>query len=162
MATSTPAAIRDRAYTVVEALTPSTDTRTTYKRYRNEDGADFRAWAEVNPTACLRRFQIRTTGATETPPVSNFDHEEHRVTLQILVAYPQTGRYGADQAMDRDDVIDLDAFQIDKALGMQGGANFTPATADACWISGSPREIERGDGVDFLVLELVYIYQRTR
>ena len=163
MATTTPAAIRDRALTVVEALTPDSLIADKFRRYRNEGDGDFRAWSEANPTACLRRFQIRTTGATETPPVSNFDHEEHQVTLVATVAYPQTARFGADQALDRDDVMDADAFMIDKALGMQGGANFTPATsADACWISGSPAEIERGEGVDFVVLTFVFIYQRTR
>lgn len=163
MATTTPAAIRDRAITVIEALTPGSLSNDKFRRYRNEGDGDFRAWAEANPSGCLRRFQVRTTGATETPPVSNFDHEEHQVTLGVTVAYPQTARFGADQALDRDDVIDQDAFQIDKAIGMQGGANFTPATsADACWISGSPAEIERGETVDFLVLVFVYIYKRAR
>lgn len=163
MATTTPAAIRDRAITVIEALTPGTLSADRFRKYRNEGDGDFRAWTETNPAGCLRRVQVRTTGATETPPVSNFDFEEHQVTLTVTVAYPQTARFGADQSLDRDDVIDQDAFQIDKAIGMQGGANFTPATnADACWIAGSPREIERGDGVDFLVLVFVYIYKRTR
>ena len=163
MATTTPAAIRDRALTVIEALVPGSLSADRFRRYRNEDDGDFRAWAESNPAGCLRRVQVRTTGATETPPVSNFDHEEHQVTLEVTVAYPQTHRYGEDAALDRDDVIDQDAFQIDKAIGMQGGANFTPATsADACWIGGSPRDIERGEGVDFLVLVMVFIYKRTR
>lgn len=163
MATTTPAAIRDRAIAVVKALTPTSLSGDEYIPYRNEGDGDFRAWAETNPPACFRRFQIRTTGGTETPPVSNFDFEEHQVTLQVICAYPQTARYGEDQSLDRDDVMDEDAFQIDKALGMQGGDNFTPATsADACWIGGSPRDREVGDGVDFLILTFVYIYKRTR
>lgn len=163
MATTTPSAIRDRAITVIEGLTPTSDAGVKFRAYRNEGEGDFRAWAEANPAGCLRRFQVRTTGATETPPVSNFDHEEHQVTLEVTLAYPQSHRFGPDNALDRDDVMDDDAFAVDKAIGMQGGANFTPATsADACWIGGSPREVERGDGVDFVVLVFLYIYKRTR
>lgn len=162
MAASTPEAIRDRAITVITALTPASGSDVKFVAYRNEGGADFRAWAEQNPDACRRRFQVRSRGGTETPPVSNTVIDEHQVTLTVLVAYPQTGRDGAGQALDRDDTLDADAFQIDKAIGMLGAANFTPSTADACWISGSPADREEGDGVDFLVLELTYLYWRTR
>lgn len=164
MATTTPAAIRDRAITVIEALTPSTDSSVKFRKYRNEGGADFQEWAETNPASCRRRFQVRTEGGTVTPAVSDTLVEEHQVTLVVLVAYPQTGRDGADQALDRDDTLDLDAFQIDKALGMLGGANFTGAYPNALWRqegSGiSPRII--GAAVDFAELRLVYRYFRSR
>lgn len=161
MATTTPAAIRDRAITVIEALVPSTDVR--FRAYRNEGGADFQQWCEDNPASCRRRFQVRTEGGTLTPPVSDTLVEEHQVTLVILVAYPQTNRDGRDAALDRDDTLDVDAFQIDKAIGMLGKANFTPPTyADATWIEGSPADRIVGDAADFLELRLTYIYKRSR
>lgn len=162
MATTTPEAIRDRALTVIESLTPASDSGVKFIRYRNEGGADFRAWAEANPAACRRRVQVRTAGRSIVPEVSNADVEEHRCTLTVLVAYPQTGRDGANQALDRDDTMDADAFQIDEAIGMLGKVNFTSPYADATWIEGGVDDREEGNGVDFLVLTLTYIYKRTR
>lgn len=162
MATTTPAAIRDRAITVIEALTPGSDTGVKFRRYRNEGGADFQDWCETNPAGSRRRFQVRTTGGSVVPAVSNQDVEEHEVTLTVLVAYPQTGRDGGDQALDRDDTLDADAFQIDEAIGMLGKANFTSPYADATWISGGVSDRIVGAAVDFLELRLTYIYKRTR
>lgn len=162
MATTTPSAIRDRAIAVIEALTPSTDSAVKFRKYRNEGGADFQEWCEANSAACRRRFQVRTEGGTSTPPVSDTLVEEHQVMLTVHVAYPQTGRDGRDQALDRDDTLDADAFQIDKAIGMLGKANFTSPYADATWIEGSPADRIVGNGVDFLELRLVYIYKRSR
>lgn len=164
MATTTPAAIRDRAITVIEALTPGSDSAVRFRAYRNEGGADFQEWAEANPAGCRRRFQVRTSGGTLTPPVSDTLVEEHQVTLTILVAYPQTSRDGRDAALDRDDTLDVDAFQIDKALGMLGGANFTGSYPNALWREdGSgiqPRIV--GTGVDFSEILLVFRYYRSR
>lgn len=162
MATSTPAAIRDRALTVIESLTPASDAGVKFLRSQSLGVGAFMEWAEANPSACRRRIQIRTEGSTETPAVSNHDVEEHQVTLTVLVAYPQTQRDGRAAALDRDDTLDEDAFQIDKAIGMLGKANFTPPYADATWISGSPPARIEGNGVDFLELRYVYIYKRTR
>ena len=160
--TTTPSAIRDRAITVVAALTPASDSGVGFRAYRNEGGADFQAWAEANPASCRRRFQIRTTGGTSTPLVSNTDEEEHQVTLTVLVAYPTTGRDGAAQALDRDDVMDADEFQIDVALGMLGRANFSGSYPDACWIEGAPMDRIDGASVTFIELRYTYIYRRVR
>ena len=162
MATSTPSAIRDRALTVIEALTPTSDSALKFKRYRNEGGADFQSWAEEHPAACRRRFQVRTTGGSVVPEVSSQDVEEHRVTLLALIAYPQTNRDGTAGALDRDDTLDEDAFQIDKAIGMLGKANFTDPYADATWIEGGVSDRIEGAAVDFVELQLTYIYKRTR
>lgn len=162
MATTTPAAIRDRAITVIEALTPGSDTGVRFRAFRNESAANFQEWCEANPASCRRRFQVRTEGGTFTPPVSNHDVEEHQVTLVVTLAHPQTHRDGRDAALDRDDTADADAFQIDKAIGMLGKANFTSPHADATWIEGSPADRIVGEGVDFVELRLTYIYKRTR
>lgn len=162
MATTTPAAIRDRAITVIEALTPSSDVTTRFRKSQNMSEADFQAQCETNPTGCERRFQVRCDGSTEAPPVSDTLVEEHRCTLSVLVAYPQTQRWGRDAALDRDDVIDEDRFQIDKAVGMLGKANFTSPYADATWVEGAPPDRIVGAAVDFLELRYAYIYKRAR
>lgn len=159
---ATPQTIRDRAIAVIEALTPTSDTGVKFRAYRNEGGADMQDWAEKNPAACRRRFQVRTVGNTFTPPISNTDGEEHQVTLNVLVAYPQNGRDGKKQALDRDDTLDEDAFQIDKAIGMLGRANFSHPHPDACWIEGAPIARIVGVAVDFIEFVLTYIYRRTR
>lgn len=160
--TTTPEAIRDRAITVIEALTPAADTSIKFRAFRNEHGADFQAWAEANPTSAQRRFQVRTTGGSVVPEVSNTSIEEHQVTLRVLVSYPHSHRWGRGAGLDRDDVMDQDTFQIDEAIGMLGKANFSSPYANATWIEGAPREVIRGASCDFVELELVYIYQRTR
>lgn len=162
MATTTPEAIRDRMIAVIEALTPVSDSGVRFRAYRNEGGANFQAWAEANPAGARRRFQVRTAGSTSTPPVSNTDVEEHQVEVTITVAYPQTGRDGRGQALDRDDTADADAFQIDRACGMLGKASFTSPHADATWIEGVPRDRIVGDACDFIEIVYVMIYKRAR
>lgn len=159
---TTPQSIRDRAIAVIEALVPTSDAGVPFRAYRNEAGADFQGWAEKFPAGCRRRFQVRTVGNTFTPPISNTDGEEHQVTLNVLVAYPQNARDGIKQALDRDDTLDEDAFQIDKAIGMLGRANFSYPHPDACWIEGSPIARIVGVAVDFVEFVLTYIYRRTR
>ena len=79
-----------------------------------------------------------------------------------MVAYPQTGRDGANQALDRDDTLDVDQFQIDRAIGMLGKANFTSPYPDATWLSGVPGDRVEGEACDFIELRYVRIYTRAR
>lgn len=158
---ATPEAIRDRCIALIKALTPAADTGVRFDPYRNEGDGDFQGWAEANPASCLRRFQVRTSGASWVPEVSNMDTEEHRLTLTVLVAYPHSHRWGTDNALDRDDVMDQDAFAIDELIGMLGGANFT-GSHDCCWLEGAVPEIVRGSAVDFVSLSYTYNYSRTR
>ena len=44
--TTTPSAIRDRAITVVAALTPSSDSGVGFRAYRNEGGAEVPLFAQ--------------------------------------------------------------------------------------------------------------------
>jgi hypothetical protein len=163
VATTTPEAIRDRMITVIEALTPASDTGVRFRRYRNEGGADFKAWADANPNAARRRFQVRTTGRTQVPATSNTDVEEHQIEVIITLAFPKTGRDGPAQALDRDDTLDADQFQIDKACGMLGRANFTPSSyPDATWLEGVPGDRVEGETCDFAELRYVMFYKRTR
>jgi len=160
MATTTADAIRDRALTVIEALTPDSLSETKYIRYRNEGDGKFEPWADANPVAAFRRVQVRTRGTDETPESSNHDVETHFLELEVRVAYPMTHRYGPDNALDRDDVIEQDRHRIETAIGLRGAANFAGSYPDATWRGG---ECSREPGVacDFLVIRQRMSYART-
>jgi hypothetical protein len=61
------------------------------------------------------------------------------------VPYPQTHRYGADNARDRDDVIEQDWLKINRAVGIYARGNFTTATDGSydCTPLGGIKEVER-------------------
>lgn len=156
--TATISTIRDRIYAVIEALTPTTDVKVLFRRSKNEGAASFVEWSEANQPACYRRFQVRDDGADDGPDVSNTDVDMRHVTFVIRVAYPQSARFGADQAMDRDDVIDRDYTTINYAIGLYGRGSFSGAYD--CTPLGAPKEIERGAGVDILAMRARYSFYR--
>jgi hypothetical protein len=77
----------------------------------------------------------------------------------LRIAYPQTHRYGAANAMDRDDVMNEDWLKINAAVGVYGAANFTGAYD--CIPLGATMEMERGFVVDFLVVNIDVEYLRS-
>jgi hypothetical protein len=159
MALATAATIRDRSIQLIEWVDPVSLASTRFRRYRNEGGADFREWAEKNAAAALRRFQVRNVGNDQLPTVSNTDVEERRLTLEILVAYPQTNRAGADNALDRDDIIEEDWDYIDFNIGICGRGQFY--TTHDCTPLGCTKEIERGPVCDFVVIRAEFLYLRA-
>ena len=160
---STQAAIRDRVRTLIEAITPTSLSGDKFRSSRNEAGADFMAWAEAHPTAALRRFQARFDGSEDPPEVSNTDTDLRHATLVVLIAYPHTARYGADQAMDRDDVIQQDFKKIEQAIGIYGRANFSGShDATPLGNEGAPmKETERGVACDFLRITARFSFYAT-
>lgn len=159
MATATQEAIRDRVYTLIEALSPSLLGSTKFRRYRNEGDADFDAFAEQNPSAALRRFQVREVGDDELPTVSNVTTERVRLKLEIRIAYPQTQRYGSAAGMDRDDVMNADWLKINYAVGLYGRGNFS--STNDCTPLGATKTREQGSNVDYLVVAAEYEYLRS-
>lgn len=162
MSLATAEAIRDRIQTLVEALAPASLTRDTFRRYRNEGGADFRVWAETGPVGVFRRFQVREVLSDESPDVTYFTQETVRTTLELIGAYPQNQRYGAAAALDRDDVIRQDWKLLKYNLCGTGGAargNFSGAYD--CTPLPATMTIERGGKVDFLVVTLRVEYTRA-
>jgi hypothetical protein len=161
MATTTAGAIRQRIIDVIKGLAPSSDTEIPFKPYLNQGAAAFRADCEQAPQGCARRFQVRDVGIDQPPPISNTDVEEREVTYEVVIAYPQTHRWGSGAALDRDDAMSADQHQIEHAIGMCGRANFTsPTYPDAFWRSGETiREV--GNGVDFLVITQTMGFKRS-
>lgn len=155
---ATQATIRDRIHDLLEALILPWDTKTHLRRYRNEGDGNFQNWAEANPAGALRRFQVRADGTEDPPEVSNTDYDMRHVTFVVRVAYPQTGRYGADGALDRDDVMDQDFGEIEKMIGIYGRGWFF-GTFDATPL-GLTKSTEIGASVDFLVLTARFSYYR--
>ncbi len=155
----TAANIRDRCHALVEALTPTADIRTRFRRFRNEGSGDFDEWAETNPAACLRRFQFRDDGTEDPPEVSNTDTDLRHITIVGRFSYPHTGRHGPDQALDRDDVIDLDWGLINGQLGIYGRGNFF--LSHDCTPLGAERSVERGAAVDILVVTVRLSFYRV-
>lgn len=159
MSLATAAAIRDRIHTLVEALTPSSHSGVKFSRLRNEASGDIVEWAEKNPAACLRRFQARQILDDETPLVSDTTTERVIMRVELRVCYPQTGRFGSDNALDRDDAIQLDRKSINASVGLYGRGNFS-STHDCTPLPGTST-MERGQGVDYLVFQLQYEFLRA-
>lgn len=158
---TTTASIRDRILDVIDALTPAVMTSPRFLRYRHEGAGDFVAWAEQQPAACLRRFSVRSFAAPSVPLVSNTDVEVVRVVFEVTIAYPQTHRYGAQNALDRDDVAEADRKQIENAIGLNGGANFVSPYPPATWVDAQPAVLLQGQSVDFHVLRQTMEFART-
>lgn len=159
MATTTAGLIRDRVITITEYIDPVSLTSTRLRKYRNEGGADFREWAEGNPAGAFRRFQWRDVGEERFGDVSNLDFDARTLTLEGVFAYPQSHRYGGDNALDRDDVLNQDWTEIDYNVGICGRGNFG-STYD-CTPLGCTKEIEIGDAIDFLVVRAEFRFYKA-
>lgn len=159
MATATLEAIRDRVYTLIEALTPSWNPRNKFVRYRNEEGADFRAWVEKNIAGAFRRVQAREASDDNIPLVSDTVTERVQTAIDVLIAYPQTARTGNANAMDRDDVMNQDWKLINAAIGIYGRGNFSGS--NDCVPLGCVKSVEHASGVDFLVVRMSVEYLRA-
>jgi hypothetical protein len=159
--TTTAAEIRDRMIAVITALTPSAMTLPRFQLYQHEGAGDFLEWAQLQPAAALRRFSVRTVGEASEPLVSNTDVELVRQMFEVVVAYPQTSRYGGQLALDRDDVAEADRLQIRNAIGLNGGANFIAPYPPAAFIEAMQSVAMVGAGVDFHIIRQVMEFWRA-
>lgn len=160
MSVTTIAAIRDRMETVIRGLTPQSLSGDLFAPSQNAGDGNFRDWAAGSGAAALRRFQVRDVGDMGPPMVSNMDIERRDVIFEVIIAYPQSHRYGAQGAIDRDDVIEMDTLQIEGAIGWRGGQNFQGSSPNASWVSGTCAR-ERYDPVDFLVFRNIMSFYRS-
>jgi hypothetical protein len=166
MATTTAAAIRNRAIVVIKAIAPTSDTQLRFIPWDNPAGADFREAMRAYPSGSTRQFQVRWTGRDVGTEVTNEDYKEQIVELEVVVAYAADHRFGAANALDRDRAMDEDRHAIEAVIGVTGSANFTAATgADACWREATNLDqlIERypKDGIDFLVIKQAMSFFRA-
>jgi hypothetical protein len=158
---TTVAAIRDRIVACIEAITPEMQASPRFRAYRQEGPGDFVAWAEQQPAAALRRFSVRSFAAPTEPSVSNTDVERVRVVFEVSIAYPQSHRYGAQNALDRDDVAQDDRDLIRNAIGLNGGANFVSPYPPATFIESQPAVLLQGASCDFHILRQTMEFART-
>ena len=158
MAVSTLEAILDRCADVIELVDPIRLTDTRFRRFRAENGDDFREQMERASDGCFRRFHVDLLESDGIPTVSNTDFEEHLIVAEIIVAYAQTNRAGELGAVARRAAVDDDWKEINFNIGITGRVNFYD-THD-CTPLGITKEIEKGNGVDFLVMRAEYQYKR--
>jgi hypothetical protein len=142
--------IRDRIADIIAGLTPTSLSSDRFREHRNEQ-SNFIDYCETKPNGALRRFQVIETGADSPPETSSVYVEERLATFVITIAYPRTARYGADQALDRHDVMREDQRIIERAIGPAGRANFTDPWPNALWRGGGVTR-EEGEGCDYLVI----------
>jgi hypothetical protein len=159
MALATLASIRDRILTVIESLTPSTLSGNKFLRHRAERDGVFDEWVEKNPSAALRRVDCSEVGSDETPEVSSATEEAVFADLEIRVAYPQSHRYGPDNARDRRDAQNLDWKAINAAVCLYGRASFSGS--NDCTPISATKTVESVGAVDLLVIRLRVRYFRA-
>lgn len=160
---TTEAAIVTHMREVIRLLGPEFDAGEPFKPYdtENDENEDaFRRWCEDNVGACYRWFDVRSMGDSKTPSASSVYIEERECMIRIMVAYPQTGRFGDDQALARHKVMEADRARIERATGMVGVANFSDPNPDASCLETVTDPRLEGAGVDFLVMTHRMIYVR--
>lgn len=124
MATTTLQLVRDDRRTLIEALSPTTDSAVKFREYKRS--VDFRDWAIANETACIRRFSLRVTGDYTPPLVSDMVTEEVIQEFSLVIAYQRNSRYGRDKTNDLYDVIREDHVLIRDTIGVLGLAGYAP------------------------------------
>lgn len=153
---TTWSAIRANMATVIDALTPRYLAGETF-RLTDHETETFRDWAESNDTASLRRYEIEAL-EFERLSAENFQVQLRRANAEIVVAYPMKlgfyrTRFGAKRTdhATAHDLIEYDADQILKAVGVRGSANYVDGQLAAV---EEIYDVEAGDGVWFLTIGL--------
>jgi len=144
--TTTYEAIRGDQIAAIHAISPSLKSDVPF--IADLAQVDFRAWAEKNPAASLRRFCVVDLFDEDATEVSSYDVEDRRVRAEIVVAYPRVYAYGTDADRDRRDMMRADRIAIVNAAGLRGSGNIANAS-----IYDQRVFSEEGDNVAFLVLE---------
>lgn len=158
--TTTSAIIRDSIATRVAAVTPSAGTGDPFREHRYAD--PLREWALANPASALRRFSVRWDGAVLPPLVTNTTEETVERDIEIVVAYPTSWRFGGQQLVDLEEVIDADCRRINHEVGTNGFASLATVTntsATVTTVIEAANEI--GPVVSFGVVRLHVLYSRS-
>lgn len=143
---------------LLEVVTPSIHAGTPFRAHRETQ--PFRVWAEQHAATCLRRFSIRYLGDFAPATVSNMVVEETSDTFEVVIAYPTSGRFGADIMTSLDDAVFSDQVQVHAAIGPPG---YQSLEAQATVISEEGWTREEGDQVTFAVIRYrVDFYRATQ
>lgn len=149
--TTTVETIRDKMITVIEALTPSTESKETFRVSLDE--IDFREWASKYKGAVFRRFSILDVTDYENVRVSDGLVEQIDAVLEVVVAYPKSrSKYGANGLRDAMDLIREDMHLIDDNVGLHGGAN---TVSGQCRAVKRSARIDMGDTDDTAILSVL-------
>lgn len=152
--TTTPAAIRDRLVAIIAGIVPTTEAGVPFREHRHES-LDLRAFAEKEPEACFRLFEVRYSGARLPPEVSDTDVESEERSFEVAIAYASTNQFG--DALDRDDVIDQDVNRVNHYVGTNGYGTVTDATMITDGI-----DREDGDVVTIARVDLTAVFYRQQ
>lgn len=154
--TTTAIAIRDLHASLIEAITPASESRTSFRKHRDE--MPFEEWVASNPNAALRRFSIYEDGYRRAPPISNAGVEYRYCALEIMVAYPNNFRYGSSNRSDQEALMVQDAELVEDAIGLRGFANFSDSTIIASEFSISRID---ADAARFIRINTTHAYYRS-
>ncbi len=143
--------IRAQQVALIEAIMPA---RMATKRFsRHRDRLPITPWIEQNPTSAFRRFDVRMTLDLEQMPTSDGNLALWRHGVDVVVGYPRQ-----DTDRDRDDLLTSDLGQIDKAIGLYGGSDYS-AGLDLCEFRGS--SLDESEAAHVLVISFVVQYTRS-
>ncbi len=157
MPTTTVDLIRTQMVSVLEAVTPTSQTGVKFRSHRDE--VEFFDWCGANKEAAFRRFEVQWSGGYEGPEVTNTDLEWHRTELTVTLAYPLTwGKYGAKNRASLLKMVEEDVHQFDDLVGLRGAANWTGGS----WAIKKPNDekAEQG-GVLFVRMTFDVGYYRS-
>lgn len=127
--TTTIAAIRDNLATRIAAVTPTDQANVPFRVYREE--MPFREWCAANPGGCFRRYSVRATATVTAPTVTDTAVEWVEQDLDVMIAYPTTGRFGARVMVDVDEIVFADLQKLEHTVGTNGYATFAASIPDA-------------------------------
>lgn len=157
---STTDLIRDRIAQILKGLTPSMQATNRFREIRGEGADDLMTWAEENPTAAFRVFQVQFDGMVGVPEVSNSDFEERLARFVVTIAYPNDGRAGKRQSISLEKMIGQDLDQLEKVIGLYSRANFSAPYPDACFRDWSSSRSTL-DVCTYLTVEVTYSFIRS-
>lgn len=154
--TTTPGTIRDRMLVLIEAIVPAVHAGQRFRAHREQ--LSFRAWAEANPAACLRRFTVRSAGATTQARVTSTQYEQVEDDFVIEIAYPNDARHGAKPALGVDDVVASDAVKVEAAVGVSSADSALKLAASIF----RPGDVIRDDAGAVTFLSITYRVEYAR
>lgn len=158
--TTTAGQIRDLMIRTVRGLTPTVAAERGFEPYR-EDAGPIRRWADKTPIAAPRRFSVRDVGEVQPPTASDTEVAWVQTEFEVVVSYPYGHGWGSLAALSLDDVIELDAKQIEGAIGTDGYLMLDTSNGGEACVSTLATYREDGDACRFLVIRLSVQFWRS-